>query len=101
MPSTPHPTSRPVLVTGGAGFIGSHLVERLLSDGKTVVVVDDFSTGSKENLKEVREHPRLQVFPSKISNCAELERLVAEAESIYHLAAAVGVELVVKSPIHV
>jgi UDP-glucose 4-epimerase len=90
-----------VLVTGGAGFIGSHLVERLLSDGKAVVVIDDFSTGSPENLKEVREHPRLRVFPFKISNCAELGRLMAKAESIYHLAAAVGVELVVKSPIHV
>jgi UDP-glucose 4-epimerase len=77
------------------------LVERLLSDGKAVAVIDDFSTGSPENLKEVRKHPRLRVFHSKISNCAELSGLVAEAESIYHLAAAVGVELVVKSPIHV
>jgi UDP-glucose 4-epimerase len=94
-------SARHVLVTGGAGFIGSHLVERLLSEGKAVAVIDDFSTGSQENLKAVRGHPRLRVFSSKISNCAELGRLVAEAESIYHLAAAVGVELVVKSPIHV
>jgi len=93
--------TRHVLVTGGAGFIGSHLVERLLADGKSVVVIDDFSTGSPENLRAVADDPRLRVVHSRISTCAELPRLVAEAESIYHLAAAVGVELVVKSPIHV
>jgi UDP-glucose 4-epimerase len=90
-----------VLVTGGAGFIGSHLVERLLSDGKAVTVIDDLSTGSLENLRAVRDHERLRVISSKISACADLARLVSEAESVYHLAAAVGVELVVRSPIHV
>lgn len=90
-----------VLVTGGAGFIGSHLVERLLADGKSVVVVDDLSTGNLENLRGVATHRRLQVIQKKISACAELPEIVAGAESIYHLAAAVGVELVVKSPIHV
>ena len=90
-----------VLVTGGAGFIGSHLAERLLADGKSVVVVDDLSTGSLENLRAVRAHPRLRVIESKVSACSELTQLVAEAEAIYHLAAAVGVELVVRSPIHV
>jgi len=93
---TPH-----VLVTGGAGFIGSHLVERLLADGKSVAVVDDLSTGRLENLRAVRGHPRLRVIESRISSCSGLTGLVAEAESIYHLAAAVGVELVVRSPIRV
>jgi UDP-glucose 4-epimerase len=92
---------RHVLVTGGAGFIGSHLVERLLRDGKRVVVVDDLSTGSLENLPGVANHPKLRTITGKISACAELPQIVAQAESIYHLAAAVGVELVVKSPIHV
>jgi UDP-glucose 4-epimerase len=92
---------RHVLVTGGAGFIGSHLVQRLLADRKTVAVVDDCSTGSVDNLSAVAGHPRLRIFQSKISACAALPKLVAAAESIYHLAAAVGVELVVKSPIHV
>ncbi|MBE0542126.1 MAG: GDP-mannose 4,6-dehydratase [Verrucomicrobia bacterium] len=96
-----HPPSSPVLVTGGAGFIGSHLVERLLHDGKSVVVVDDLSTGRMENLNAVAGHPALRVIQSKISSCAELTELVARAECIYHLAAAVGVEMVVKSPIHV
>ena len=95
------PTHKHVLVTGGAGFIGSHLVERLLADGKSVVVVDDLSTGSLDNLHAVREHPRLRVIQSRVSQCAELTRLAAESEAIYHLAAAVGVELVVRSPIHV
>jgi UDP-glucose 4-epimerase len=91
----------PVLVTGGAGFIGSHLVERLLADGDPVVVIDDFSTGSLENLRTVSGHAKLRVIQSKVSACVELPELVARAKAIYHLAAAVGVDLVVKSPIHV
>lgn len=93
--NTPH-----VLITGGAGFIGSHLVERLLADGKRVVVIDDLSTGSLDNLRAAATHPKLRVVQSKVSACGELSPLVAAAESIYHLAAAVGVELVVKSPVH-
>jgi UDP-glucose 4-epimerase len=96
-----HPPSSFVLVTGGAGFIGSHLVERLLADGKTVVVVDDLSTGSLENLRAVIAHPRLRVIRSRISACRELPRLAARAEFIFHLAATVGVELVVKSALSV
>ena len=88
-------------MTGGAGFIGSHLVERLLAEGKAVVVVDDLSTGTLDNLRDVLAHPRLQVIQSRVSACPELCRLVARAEAIYHLAAAVGVELVVRSPIRV
>jgi nucleoside-diphosphate-sugar epimerase len=90
-----------VLVTGGAGFIGSHLTERLLAEGKSVVVIDDLSTGSLENLRALQGHAGLRVIQSKVSACGSLSKLVARAESIYHLAAAVGVELVVKSPIHV
>jgi UDP-glucose 4-epimerase len=90
-----------ILVTGGAGFIGSHLVERLLADGQTVVVIDDLSTGSLENLRAVKSHPRLRVIQSKISACRELPKLAANAEFIFHLAATVGVELVVKSALRV
>ena len=93
---TPH-----ILVTGGAGFIGSHLVERLLSDAKRVLVIDDLSTGNLENLRAVRSHANLRVITSKISACAELPEALAGAESVYHLAAAVGVDLVVSSPIQV
>ena len=92
---------RSIVVTGGAGFIGSHLVERLLAQGKAVTVIDDLSTGNLENLGAILSHPALEVIQSKLSACPQLERVVARAESIYHLAAAVGVELVVNSPIHV
>lgn len=85
-----------VLVTGGAGFIGSHLVERLLRDGKTVIVIDDLSTGRIENLNAVKDHPELRLIRSKVSDCNELNKIVAECESVYHLAAAVGVELVIQ-----
>jgi UDP-glucose 4-epimerase len=95
-----HLPSSFLLVTGGAGFIGSHLVERLLADGNPVVVLDDFSTGSADNLRAVAGNPNLRVIESRISACAELPGLAAKAKAIYHLAAAVGVELVVKSPIH-
>lgn len=99
-PSSPH-DARHVLVTGGAGFIGSHLVERLLADGKRVVVIDDLSTGNRDNLRTVSSNSKLRVIESKISTCTGLKDLIAGAESIYHLAAAVGVDLVVKKPIHV
>jgi UDP-glucose 4-epimerase len=86
-----------ILVTGGAGFIGSHLVERLLADGHSVTVLDDLSTGRIANLDNVRSNGNLSVIQSKISQCANLPGLVENADFIYHLAAAVGVELVMTS----
>ncbi|MCL5096649.1 MAG: GDP-mannose 4,6-dehydratase [Candidatus Omnitrophica bacterium] len=88
-----------VIVTGGAGFIGSHLTDRLLADGKAVTVIDDLSTGNLDNLRAVRSHPDLRLLITKVSECGELAGMVAEAESVYHLAAAVGVELVVNEPV--
>jgi UDP-glucose 4-epimerase len=90
-----------ILVTGGAGFIGAHLVERLLQDGKTVVVIDDLSTGSRDNLRAVAQHRNFRFIQTKISAYTELPELTADAEYIFHLAATVGVELVVKSALHV
>jgi UDP-glucose 4-epimerase len=94
------PESEKILVTGGAGFIGSHLVERLLTDGASVVVIDDLSTGSLENLTPVKDHPRLQIIQSRVSGCPDLPVIAAQCNYIFHLAAAVGVELVVHSPIY-
>lgn len=89
-----------ILVTGGAGFIGSHLVERLLNENHRVTVVDDLSTGSLKNLSASEHHPNLTFIESKLSGCAQLQDMAASAQFIYHLAAAVGVDLVVNSPIH-
>ncbi|MHC1769053.1 MAG: NAD-dependent epimerase/dehydratase family protein [Verrucomicrobiia bacterium] len=93
------PEPNQILVTGGAGFIGSHLVERLLREGCHVAVIDDCSTGSLENLRAVRGHPGLRLLECKVSECSELASLAGSSRAIYHLAAAVGVELVVHSPI--
>jgi len=92
-------SSQPILVTGGAGFIGSHLVERLLEAGESVVVIDDVSTGAWENLRMVQGHPRLRCIEAEVSRCNDLPSLVSGAKAVYHLAAAVGVELVIHSPI--
>lgn len=72
-----------------------------MAEGMSVVVVDDLSTGRLENLRAVSGNPALRVIQSKVSECKELGEIVAGAESVYHLAAAVGVDLVVKSPTHV
>jgi UDP-glucose 4-epimerase len=87
------------LVTGGAGFIGSHLVEALLARGDRVSVVDDESTGSVENLAAVRNHPRLSYTKGTVADEQLVRRLTAEADEVYHLAAAVGVRLIAQQPI--
>jgi UDP-glucose 4-epimerase len=92
-------TQERIVVTGGAGFIGSHLVECLLKEGHLVTVIDDCSTGNLDNLGTVISNPRLQVIQGKVSECAQLNDVVSKASFIFHLAAAVGVELVVHSPV--
>jgi UDP-glucose 4-epimerase len=87
------------LVTGGAGFIGSHLVEALLARGDTVSVVDDESTGSIENLAAVLDHPRLRYTKGTVADEELVYRLLADVDEVYHLAAAVGVQLIASSPI--
>ena len=87
------------LVTGGAGFIGSHLVEALLARGDRVSVIDDESTGSPENLAQVRTHPHLCYVKGSVADRALVRQMVAEADEVYHLAAAVGVALIAKAPI--
>ncbi len=88
-----------VLITGGAGFIGSHLAEKLLERGDEVCVIDDLSTGKLSNVQHIRNHPRFHLAVENILNETVMDRLVSECDVIYHLAAAVGVELIVKSPV--
>jgi UDP-glucose 4-epimerase len=88
-----------VLITGGAGFIGSHLTEALLARGDRVSVVDDESTGSVANLAAVLGHPQLRYVKGSVADRPLVRRLAAETDEVYHLAAAVGVQLIAQSPI--
>lgn len=88
------------LITGGAGFIGSHLAEALLMDGHRVRVIDNLSTGSLENIAHLRAHPQFAFARACITNTTVLDRLASEADVIVHLAAAVGVQLIVERPVH-
>src|SRR5688572_7785285 len=87
------------LVTGGAGFIGSHLTESLLSAGHDVTVVDDLSTGRVKNLSAVSTSPRLKTHWASIVEDERLPEFVEEADIVYHLAAAVGVRLILERPV--
>ncbi|MFN8528247.1 MAG: GDP-mannose 4,6-dehydratase [Anaerolineae bacterium] len=87
------------LITGGAGFIGSHLTELLLSKGYTVTVIDNLSTGQIKNLDGVAEHPHLRIAIEDIRNANVMDRLVSECDLIFHLAAAVGVQRIIQEPI--
>ena len=87
------------LVTGGAGFIGSHLTEELLAAGHHVTVLDNLSTGQAENLKALEGHPRLAVRVGSITDSVLVAGAVRDVDVIYHLAAAVGVKLVADDPV--
>ena len=87
------------LVTGGAGFIGSHLAEELLATGWWVDVLDDLSTGRKRNLAPLSGHPALTFIEGSATDPATLARLIRQADVVFHLAAAVGVKLIVDQPV--
>jgi len=88
------------LITGGAGFIGSHLAEALLERGWTVEVIDDLSTGSVENISHLKGHPQFTYTLDTVMNRPVMLELVDRADVIFHLAAAVGVRLIVEKPVH-
>ena len=88
------------LITGGAGFIGSHLAETLLARGDSVTVIDDLSTGSFANIEHLTGNPCFRFAIESITNEVVLDRLASECNVIYHLAAAVGVQLIIQQPVH-
>ena len=90
-----------VLITGGAGFIGSHLCDRLVAAGHRVTAIDDLSTGRLENIAHLEGTPGFQFVHETIMHEAVMDRLVSECDAIYHLASAVGVELIVSRPVEV
>ncbi len=87
------------LITGGAGFIGSHLAELLLSRDNEVLLLDDLSTGSMENIRHLKQYAKMKYFLDSLENRQLLAELVDEADVVVHLAAAVGVRLIVESPV--
>lgn len=87
-----------ILITGGAGFIGTHLTRSLLARGDTISILDNLSTGSFENIREFVGHPRFAFAIDNLDNTLVLDRLASQADAIVHLAAAVGVQLVVERP---
>ena len=89
-----------VLITGGAGFVGSHLAEALLDRGDEVFVIDNLSTGSIHNIAHLKNHSRFHYTIDSITNEPLLAELIDRADTIVHLAAAVGVKLIVEAPVH-
>jgi UDP-glucose 4-epimerase len=96
---TPGNGAKRILITGGAGFIGSHLTEELLRAGHEVTALDDLSTGSLANILGLRSEPRFKFVLGTILDEAKVDGLVREADEVYHLAAVVGVKLVFENPI--
>ena len=95
-----HANMQTVLITGGAGFIGSHLVDALLENGRRVLVIDDLSTGSVDNIASQMQNPNFHFARAGITDKIILDRLASQAGVIVHLAAAVGVQLIVERPVH-
>src|SRR6476659_2339992 len=87
------------LITGGAGFVGSHLTERLLNDGHTVVIIDDLSTGSIRNIQHLKGRSNFDYVIDSIFNRSVLAELIDDCDLVFHLGAAVGVKLIVESPV--
>jgi UDP-glucose 4-epimerase len=87
------------LITGGAGFIGSHLADRLLEDGHQVVILDDLSTGRYENIEHLLGRPDVEFVLGSILNADLVDDCVARCDTVFHLAAAVGVQLIVEKPL--
>lgn len=87
------------LITGGAGFIGSHLAEELISRGQKVLIIDDLSTGRLDNISHLIGKPDFQYVIDTILNYSAMDKLISQSDCVYHLAAAVGVRLIMEKPV--
>ncbi|PKN73449.1 MAG: nucleoside-diphosphate sugar epimerase [Candidatus Cloacimonetes bacterium HGW-Cloacimonetes-3] len=88
-----------ILITGGAGFIGSHLAEKLLEEGNEVHVIDNLSTGRLENIETFKDKPKFHFTIGSILNRELMEKLISGCDQVYHLAAAVGVKYIIENPL--
>ncbi len=88
-----------VLITGGAGFIGSHLADAYIARGDEVHALDDLSTGGMDNIRHLRGHPRFEYTIGSVHDASKVAELVDLCDVVFHLAAAVGVRLIVESPV--
>lgn len=88
-----------ILITGGAGFIGSHLAEKLLKQGNKIIVLDNLSTGSLDNVKHLRDNPDFKLHIGSILNYELLEDIISQCKVVYHMAAAVGVKYIIENPL--
>ncbi|MBC8106767.1 MAG: GDP-mannose 4,6-dehydratase [Anaerolineae bacterium] len=91
--------AKKVIITGGAGFIGSHLAERLLADGCHVTILDDLSTGRYSNVAHLQDDKRVRLLIDSVLNEPLVEELIRDSDRVYHLASAVGVKLVMEQPV--
>src|SRR4051794_21041673 len=99
MTAVRRPSSIRLLITGGAGFIGSHLADALLAGGNDVVLLDDLSTGRRENIEHLVDHPSVRIVEGSTLDAELLDDLVCSVDACLHLASAVGVKLIVTSPL--
>lgn len=88
-----------ILITGGAGFIGSHLAERLLNEGNEVYAIDNLSTGKLENIESFKNHPKFHFVIGSILDRDLMDELISKVQQVYHLAAAVGVKYIIENPL--
>jgi len=88
-----------ILITGGAGFIGSHLAERLLTEGHEVNIIDNLSTGRLENIEGFKNNPNFRYYIGSILNRELMDKLISKSDQVYHLAAAVGVKYIIENPL--
>lgn len=88
-----------VLITGGAGFVGSHLADRLISDGHSITVIDNLSTGRYQNVEHLEGHERFRLIIDTVLNHTLMEELIRETDRVFHMASAVGVKLIMERPV--